>query len=501
MQLPNRPLDCRLPTVIPDQVEGDANLDYRQFYIDGQWVNPTSNVLVDVVNPATEKPVAQVTDAAKEDAENAIAAARRAFSEYRHTSIAQRVKLLKKLLEEFNRRAEDIAQAISDEMGAPISFAQNEHTKLAGAERLREIITVLEEWHGDPLTPRSGAQVVRQPVGVCALITPWNYPINQIAQKVFPALAAGCTVVLKPSVYAPLDACILAECVDAAGFPKGVFNLIQGSGSEIGELMSSHPDINLVSLTGSVRAGKSVAEAAARTLKRVVLELGGKSANIVFADADLDIATPWSVLGVMRNSGQTCAAPTRMLVQDSVYDEVIERLHEECGKISVGDPSEEGDHIGPLVNKTQFDAVQRYIKAGIDEGARLLIGGLGRPDGIDRGYFAKPTIFADVTNDMTIAREEIFGPVLSVIRFSDEQEAISIANDTTYGLAGYIFSRDAQRIDRIARELEAGMIGVNGKRPGFDAPFGGFKQSGIGREGGLWGLLEYMETKSIAPYA
>ncbi len=473
-------------------------MDYTKFYIDGQWVDPVTPKPHDVVNPATEETYAVISDGSPADAEKAILAARRAFPAFSRTSKQERLELLKRLLEQFNKRSEDFAQAISHEMGAPIDFSRTVQVAACGAGRLQETIYALEEFEERSVTPRHGTVIVRQPIGVCAMITPWNYPINQIAQKAFPALAVGCTMVVKPSVLAPIDAIILAECIHEAGYPAGVFNLIQGEGAEVGQTMASHPEVDFVSLTGSVRAGSAVTRAAADTVKRVTLELGGKSPNVVFADADLGKAADWGVSRVMANSGQTCTAPTRMLVERSVYDKVVDLAAGIAKSVATGDPAKEGNHIGPVVSKSQFDRVQDYIQKGIDEGARLVAGGPGRPEGTNRGYYVRPTVFADVDNAMTIAREEIFGPVLSIIPFEDEDEAIDIANDTDYGLAGHVFSGDAEKAQRVALSIDAGMIGINGTVQRFDAPFGGFKQSGNGREGSTWGLEEYTEIKTIA---
>jgi aldehyde dehydrogenase (NAD+) len=460
--------------------------NFGKFYIDGAWVDPVSPDPVEVINPATEQPIATISNASTEDAERAIQAARQAFKSFSKTSKEERMALMERLLEAYTKRHEDIAQAISQEMGAPIDLARNLHTTFVGANRIKETMAALEEFDADAGHSRlGGTRVVRQPIGVCAMITPWNYPINQIAQKVFPALAVGCTMVLKPSVIAPLDAVILAECVAEAGYPAGVFNLIQSEGAEIGQYMSSHPEVDLVSLTGSVGAGAAVSKAAADSVKRVLLELGGKSPNIVFADADLDKAVSWGLQRVTVNSGQTCTALTRMLVEKSVYPKVVDMLADAANATAVGDPAKEGTHIGPVASRGQYDRVQSYIQSGIDAGARLVAGGLGRPDGLNLGNYVRPTVFADVTNDMQIAQEEIFGPVLCVIPFEDEEEALSIANDTDYGLAGHVFSGDADRATRVALGIEAGMIGINGAAQGLDAPFGGYKKSGNGREGSL----------------
>lgn len=473
-------------------------MDYSKFYIDGQWIAPVEAKPLDVINPATEEPCATISDASVADAEKAIQAARKAFRSFSKTTKAERLELMRNLLAAFEARSEDIAQSISQEMGSPISFSRTVQTAGCGAGRLKETIAALEEFEEISASRTGATKIIRQPIGVCAMITPWNYPINQIAQKAFPALAVGCTMVVKPSVLAPLDAIILAECIHEAGYPPGVFNLIQGDGAEVGQYMASHKDVDFVSLTGSVRAGSAVAKAAADSVKRVTLELGGKSPNVVFADADLEKAAAWGVSRVMANSGQTCTAPTRMLVEKSVYDRVVDLATKASEATQVGDPSAEGNHIGPVVSKAQFERVQSFIEKGIEEGARLVTGGTGRPEGTNRGYYVRPTVFADVTNDMTIAREEIFGPVLSIIPFDSEDEAVEIANDTPYGLAAHVFAGDTDKAQRVALSIDSGMVGVNGVNQGWDAPFGGFKQSGNGREGSLWGLEEYTEVKTIA---
>lgn len=474
------------------------NDNFRRFYIDGRWTDPQDGVAVPVVNPASEEVIASIHDAGPAEADTAVAAASRAFDSYGRTSREERLRLMRALLDAFEAREEEIARSITAEMGAPIRYARAVHTKLLGTARIRETIAVLETFEDEMVTPRSGTHVYREPVGVCALITPWNFPINQIMQKVLPALATGCTVVLKASALAPLDAVLFAECIEAAGFPPGVFNLIQGSGAAVGQFLASHPKVDMVSLTGSQRAGSAVMQAAAPTVKRVALELGGKSPNIVFADADLDRAAQWGVQAVMRNSGQTCSAPIRMLVERAVYTEMVDRVAAAAASVQVGDPAADGDHIGPVVSAAQFDRVQGFIATGVAEGARLVAGGQGRPQATNRGWFVRPTVFADVDNAMTIAREEIFGPVLSVIPFDSEAQAIAIANDTPYGLAGHIFTADQPKAARVGRRLRAGSIGVNGASPGLDAPFGGVKASGIGREGGVWGFEDYTEPKALA---
>jgi aldehyde dehydrogenase (NAD+) len=425
----------------------------------------------------------------------AVAAASAAFESYSTTNRAERQDLLGSLMEVSRRRFEDLALAMCTEMGAPISFARDSQAD-AAIGHLQGFIDTLGNLEEREILD-NGDILVREPIGVCGLITPWNWPVNQVALKVIPALATGCTCVLKPSEHTPLSAMIYAEIIHEAGYPPGVFNLVNGDGPTVGSAMSRHPDIQMMSFTGSTRAGISVARESADTVKRVTLELGGKSPNLVFADADIDTAVPAAVAECMSNSGQSCDAPTRLLVERSCYDQVLEIARAAGEGIIVGDPQQEGDHIGPLFDKIQYDRVQAMIRVGIEEGARLLTGGPGKPEGFDRGWYAKPTIFADVTNDMRIAREEIFGPVLVIIPFEDEADAIRIANDTPYGLAAYMQTGDPQRAARVAARLRAGAVHVNGAGIGYGTPFGGYKQSGNGREGGMMGLEDYLETKSL----
>lgn len=472
-------------------------IEKREFYIDGRWVLPEASRDHEVIDPATEEPAAVVSLGSKADLDKAVGAARRAFKTFGRTTKAERLTLLKNLLRAMEKRQDEFACSISMEMGAPITLATNVHTIFVGIGRLKETIAALERFEEESQTHSGGSVLLRQPIGVCGLITPWNWPLNQIAQKVFPALAVGCTMVLKPSLLSPLDAILLAECVDEAGYPPGVFNLVNGNGSEIGEMLASHPDVDMVSLTGSERAGVAVSKAAADTIKRVALELGGKAPNLIFSDADLDAASQWSVQRVMMNSGQTCTAPTRLLVQNDVYDQVLSKITVVCNAIKIGDPAKPGDHMGPVVSRGQYDTIQKYIQSGIDEGGRIIAGGLGKPDGMNRGYYVRPTIFADCHNGMKISREEIFAPVISVIPFKDEEEAVEIANDTDFGLSGYLHTGNKERARYVARAIDAGMIGINGSSQGLDAPFGGFKRSGNGREGSDWGLEEYTEIKAI----
>jgi len=476
------------------------NLDQKtDFYIDGAWRAPLEAKTIEVINPANEKPYAVISAGSAADIDLAVAAARKAFPSWSETPAEERIGYLRRIVEIYERRLEEMAQAISKEMGAPIKLAR-ESQAAAGISHTKAFIAAFENFEFDEiLSPKHSNQaIVREPIGVCGLITPWNWPMNQIALKVIPALAVGCTVVLKPSEIAPMSAMLFAEFVDEAGLPKGVFNLVNGEGPVVGEAMSQHPDIDMMSFTGSTRAGTAVSRAAAATVKRVSLELGGKSPNIVFADSDLEKAIERGVNHCFENTGQSCNAPTRMLVERSIYDQAVEFAKQSAAKTTVDDPSKDGEHIGPLSSSIQFDKVQTMIQKGIDEGARLVAGGTGRPDGISEGDFVKPTIFADVNNDMAIAREEIFGPVLAMIPFDTEEEAIAIANDTPYGLAAYIQTGSPERAKRVARKLRAGMIQINGTSRAPGSPFGGYKQSGNGREGGKWGLEDFMEVKLIS---
>jgi aldehyde dehydrogenase (NAD+) len=471
-------------------------IEKRDFYIDGAWIAPASAHDFEVIDPATEEPCATISLGAKAEVDKAVVAARRAFPEWAATPLEKRIALLEKLDAIMQRRLGELAEAISLEMGAPIDLATNDQAP-CGPWHMKGFLEAARDFQWEE--PFSKGQViVREPIGVCGLITPWNWPINQIALKVIPALLTGCTCVLKPSEIAPLSGMLFAEFVDEAGFPAGVFNLVNGDGPGVGEAMSHHPDIDMISFTGSSRAGALVTKASADTVKRVTLELGGKSPNIIFADANLDRAVRGGVNHCMENTGQSCNAPTRMLVERGVYEEVVDLAKNAAEAVKVGNPREHGGHIGPLVSQAQFDKVQGLIETGIAEGARLVTGGIGRPEGMNRGYYVRPTVFADVNNDMTIAREEIFGPVLSMIPFEDEEDAVRIANDTPYGLAAYLSTGDLDRADRVARRLRAGMVRANGGGLGVGHPFGGFKQSGNGREGGKWGLEDFLETKIIS---
>ena len=469
----------------------------KNFYIDGKWVAPKSKEEIKVINPATEENCAVISLGNKEDIDLAVNSAKKAYSVWSFSTKEERIKLLEKLYENYKKRWADIAEAITTEMGAPKDFA----TKLqagTGAAHLKSFIRYLKNFEFEkPLGEHAPNQrLIYEPKGVCALITPWNWPMNQVCLKVMPALAAGCTMVLKPSELAPLSSMILAELIDDTKFPAGVFNLVNGDGATTGNALTSHPDVNMISFTGSTRAGALISQNAAKDFKRVSLELGGKGANIIFKDADPE-AIERGALRCFRNSGQSCNAPTRMLVEKSMYDEAVKRLKKYTENFEVGDPKKEGEHIGPVISETQYDKIQTLIKKGIDEGAKLVAGGPGKPEGLEKGYFVKPTVFVDVHNDMDIARTEIFGPVLSVMPFETEEEAIKIANDTPYGLTNYIQTQDKEKVKRVARKLRSGMVDVNGAGIAVDAPFGGFKHSGIGREAGEHGLEEFLEVKSV----
>ena len=467
----------------------------NKFYIDGRWVAPNSSQSMSVLNPATEMQIGTITLGNETDVNAAVAAATRAFSHYSQSSRAERLKLLKRLMTGTQDRFEDLAQAMSSEMGAPISMARDAHAD-AAVGHLQGFIDALEKLEERDVLANGDVQVY-EPIGVCGLITPWNWPMNQIALKVIPALATGCTCVLKPSEHTPISAMIYAEIIHDAGYPAGVFNLVQGDGLTVGSALSRHPDIQMMSFTGSTRAGTAVTRDAAETVKRVTLELGGKSPNIIFADCDLNERVTASVDECMYNTGQSCDAPTRLLVERSCLGEVLEIAKRAGDAIQIGNPLEEGSHIGPLFDRIQFDRVQNMISVGIDEGATILCGGLGKPEGVSKGWFVRPTIFTDVSNNMRIAREEIFGPVLVVIPFETEAEAIEIANDTAYGLAAYLQTSDPQRAERVAGRLRAGAVHVNGGAFNYGSPFGGYKQSGNGREGGMMGLEDYLETKTL----
>ena len=473
----------------------------KNFYINGKWVTPKSKEEIKVIDPATEENCAVITLGNKDDVNDAVNAAKKAYSSWAFSSKEERIKLLEKLYENYKKRWADIANAITIEMGAPKDFA----TKLqagTGAAHLKSFIRYLKNFEFEkPLGEHAPNQrLIYEPKGVCALITPWNWPMNQVCLKVMPAIASGCTMVLKPSELAPLSSMILAELIDETKIPAGVFNLVNGDGATTGDALTSHPDVNMISFTGSTRAGALISQNAAKDFKRVSLELGGKGANIIFKDADPD-AIERGALRCFRNSGQSCNAPTRMLVEKSMYNDAVERLKKYTENFEVGDPKKEGEHIGPVISETQYNKIQTLIKKGIEEGAKLVAGGPGKPDGLEKGYFVKPTVFADVNNKMEIARTEIFGPVLSVMPFETEEEAIEIANDTPYGLTNYIQTKDKEKVKRVARKLRSGMVDVNGAGIAVDAPFGGFKHSGIGREAGEHGLEEFLEVKSVGGWS
>jgi len=469
-----------------------------QFYIDGRWVDPVEARRFDVIDPATEQPIARIALGSAKDVDLAVAAARRAFESFSQTSREERLALLRRIAAEYQKRYDELAETISREMGAPLWLSKAAQAA-TGLGHLNQAIQILEGYAFEEL--RGTTLVRREPIGVCGLITPWNWPVNQIMCKVAPALAAGCTMVLKPTELAPLNALLLAEVFHAAGVPAGVFNLVNGDGPTVGQAIASHPGIDMVSFTGSTRAGIEVARAAAPTVKRVTQELGGKSANIVLDDADLAAVVGAGVMGCAMNSGQSCNAPTRMLVPASRHAEAVAIAKATAEKISVGDPFAQGTRIGPVVSETQWKKIQGLIQKGIDEGATLVTGGPGRPEGLARGWYVRPTVFAGVRNDMTIAREEIFGPVLAILPYRDEEDAVRIANETPYGLAGYVSSGDLARARRVATRIRAGQINLNGASPDFSAPFGGYKQSGNGREWGIFGLEEFLETKAVIGWA
>ena len=467
----------------------------QKFYINGEWVNPLSDATMAVLNPATEQQIGLVALGNDADVDRAVAAANAAFEGFSQTSKNERLALLGRVREITKARFEDLAQAMRMEMGAPITMSRDAQTD-AAIGHLDGFIAALEEFE-ERVTLANGDIMVREPIGVCGLITPWNWPMNQITLKVLPALATGCCVVLKPSEHTPVSAMVYAEILHEAGYPAGVFNLINGEGPVVGAALSRHQDIQMMSFTGSTRAGTAVTRDAADTVKRVTLELGGKSPNLVFADCDLQAQVTASVAECMLNTGQSCDAPTRLLVERSCYEEVLKIAKQAAADTAVGNPEDEGDHIGPLFDRLQFDRVQAMIRVGIDEGATLLAGGLGKPEGYETGWFVKPTIFSDVSNEMRIAREEIFGPVLVIIPFEDEADGISIANDTPYGLAAFLQTGNKERAERVASKLRAGAVHINGGGIEYGTPFGGYKQSGNGREGGMMGLEDYLETKTL----
>ena len=471
------------------------------FYINGQWVHPVDGTDHLVIDPSTEEPTTTISLGGQTDVDNAVAAAKAAFSGWTATPVAKRIALVEKLVEIYDRRSEDIAKAMSTEMGAPYDMSRTQQVG-AGTWHLKNFIKAAKDFQFDqPLndhTPKD--RIIHEAVGVAALITPWNWPMNQITLKVGAAAIAGCTMILKPSEESPLNAIIFAEMIDEAGFPAGVFNMLNGDGAGTGTALSCHPDVDMVSFTGSSRAGRLISINAAETLKRVHLELGGKGANVIFEDAD-EKAVKRGVLHMMNNTGQSCNAPSRMLVERSKYDSAVQEAALIADSVTVGPASAEGRHIGPVVNQVQWNKIQDLIQKGLDEGAKLVAGGTGRPEGFNKGFYVRPTVFADVNNQMTIAREEIFGPVLSIIPFETEEEALEIANDTPYGLTNYVQTQNGARLNRMARKLRSGMVEMNGASRAAGSPFGGMKQSGNGREGGIWGILDFLEIKAVAGWS
>ena len=472
-------------------------IEKKQFYINGKWVDPINKNELEVIDPSNEEVCAVISLGDLEDTNLAVESAKKAFPIWSSTSKEERIKLLEKLYEIYKSRWNKMAESISLEMGSPIDWSIEEQSS-SGANHIKNFIITLKNFEFESeFNSESNNHITYEPIGVCALITPWNWPINQITLKVIPALAAGCTMILKPSEIAPLSAIVFAEMIHDAGFPPGVFNLVNGNGDGVGTQLAKHTDVDMISFTGSTRAGKLISKNSADTIKRVCLELGGKGGNIVFADSDPD-AVKRGIKHVMGNSGQSCNHPTRMLVEKSIYDRAVKEAIEEAENTKVDISSKKGGHIGPVVSKIQYDKIQNLIQSGIDEGANLVAGGLNRPAGLNRGYFVKPTIFSDVTNNMKIAREEIFGPVVSIIPFETEEEAISITNDTDYGLTNYVQTQDKEKAKRVAKHLRSGGVEINGFGVSGGTPFGGFKQSGNGREGGKWGLEEYLEVKAIS---
>ena len=468
--------------------------DLRKFYIDGQWIDPVQSHDLDVENPASEELVATISLGAEADVNHAVAAARRAFPGYSQMPVDERISLMEKLLQIYVDRYDEMAVAISIEMGAPISFATAAQAD-TGRGHINSAIEALKQFEFERQV--GNTRIVKEAIGVCGFITPWNWPINQISCKVAPALATGCTMVLKPSEIAPISGYLFTEMMHQAGFPAGVYNMVNGDGPNVGAVIAGHSEVDMVSFTGSTRAGILVAKAAADTVKRVTQELGGKSPNIIFEDADLETAVTAGVNHMMGNTGQSCNAPSRMLVHSSVYDKAVVMAKEAAGNVAVDQPTKEGQHLGPLSSRVQFDKVQGLIEKGIEEGATLVAGGPGKPKGLETGYFVRPTVFANVTNEMTIAQEEIFGPVLSMIPFETEEQAIQIANDTPYGLAAYFSTTSEERAARVASQLRAGMVSINSASQDYTAPFGGYKQSGNGREWGEFGFDDFLEIKGI----
>ena len=473
--------------------------DKKKFYINGKWTDPIKAKNFDVINPSTEEVCAVISLGGSEDTDLAVKSAKSSFETWKETSKEERVKLLEKLLEIYKSRWDEMTDAISTELGCPKDWCSANQTS-SGAGHIEDFIKRLKEFNFEPGFDKGSVNhIIYEPIGVCGLITPWNWPINQIALKVAPALATGCTMILKPSEIAPLSGMLFAEMIHEAGFPPGVFNLVNGDGPGVGTDLSGHPDVDMISFTGSTRAGKLITKNAADTIKRVCLELGGKGGNIVFADSYPD-AVRDGIRNVMSNSGQSCDAPTRMLVEKSIYKRAVDEAADEANKIKVDLASKGGEHIGPVISKTQFDKIQSLIKSGIEEGATLVAGGPDKPEDFNKGYFIKPTVFTDVKNNMRIAKEEIFGPVLSIIPFENEEEAIKITNDTEYGLGNYLQTEDKEKAKRVSKKLRSGIVYVNHKPADSGTPFGGYRQSGNGREGGTWGLHEYLEVKTITEW-
>ncbi|AQA18523.1 aldehyde dehydrogenase family protein [Halioglobus japonicus] len=471
--------------------------DYRQFYIDGQWVDPAIPNDLDVINPANEAPCAVISIGGQSDVDRAVAAAREAFESYSRTTRQERIELLEACVAVYRERYDDIAVAIREEMGSPHTFAVEEQAD-CGLGHLVEALRVLREFEFEQ--EMGNTRIFQEPIGVCGLITPWNWPVNQIGCKVAPALAVGCTMVLKPSEVAPLSAWLWSEVMHEAGVPAGVYNMVNGDGPGVGTALSVHPDVDMMSFTGSTRAGVAVAQNAAPTVKRVAQELGGKSPNIVLDDADLEAAVTSGALHMFANTGQSCNAPSRMFVPAAKLAEAEQIAARAAASVVVGDPADPATTMGPVVSKLQFDKIQGLIQQGVDEGARLVAGGTGLPEGLEKGYYVRPTVFSGATNEMVVAREEIFGPVLTMIPYDSEEEAISMANDTVYGLAGYVQSEDLEHARRVASRIRAGNVKINGQWGGYAVPFGGYKQSGNGREWGEHGFADFLEIKAVEGY-
>lgn len=472
-------------------------LEKKKFYIDGAWVDPMDGTDFEVINPSSEEVCAVISLGGQADTDAAVAAANRAFDSWSQSTKAERLEALETILAIYKRRAGEMGDLISLEMGAPLDLARGSQAG-SGIGNIKDAITALKGFEFDRMlgdhAPKD--RILYEPIGVVGMITPWNWPINQVTLKVAPAIAAGCTMVLKPSEIAPLSSLLMAEIIDEAGLPDGVFNLVNGDGPGVGSQMSGHPDLDMISFTGSTRAGILISKSAAETIKRVALELGGKGANLVFDDADAKAVTR-GVRHCFNNSGQSCNAPTRMMVQAGRYDGAVAQAKAAAEATAVDLASKSGNHMGPVVSQVQFDKIQDLIQSGIDEGATLVAGGPGRPEGHNRGYFIRPTVFADVTPDMRISREEIFGPVLSILRFGDEEQAVQMANDTVYGLTNYVQTTDRAKARRLARRLRSGMVEINGNFRAAGSPFGGYGQSGNGREGGVWGLEDFLEVKAV----